>query len=235
MSQQTRQLHVPLQTFDPTAILVYGGGGHGKAIIDVIRAMRTYRVIGIIDDNIPAGTLILGVPVLGTAQILGETYRKGIRLAANGVGGIGNVDIRLKAFEMLAESGFVCPALVHPSAVIEPSAVLESGVQVLAQAYIGGDVQIGFGTLFNIGACAAHDCKIGKVVNLSPQATLAGGVMVDDYTQIGMCATVNVNLKIGSRVRIGNGATVKADVASGMRIRAGEIYPSIMQGETHVP
>jgi acetyltransferase EpsM len=234
VNETAQTLHVPLQTFNPSTILVYGGGGHGKAIIDVIRAMRTYQVVGIIDDNIPTGTLILGVPVLGSAQVLNDIYTQGVHLAANGVGGIGNVDVRIGAYEKLAEAGFVCPILVHPEAWVEPSAILEPGVQILAQAYVGGDVKIGFGTLLNIGACAAHDCTLGKVVNLSPKATLAGGVSVDDYTQIGMCATVNVNLKIGSRVRIGNGATVKADVPSGMRIRAGEVYPSLSQGEPHV-
>jgi acetyltransferase EpsM len=234
MSAINPTLRVPLEEFDPTAILVYGGGGHGKAIIDVIRDMRTYRVVGIIDDNIPAGTLVLGVPVLGSAQKLEEIHRQGVRLAANGVGGIGNVDIRAGAFEKLAKAGYVCPILVHRTAFIEPSSILEAGVQIMAHAYVGGDTRLGFGTLVNIGATVAHDCQLGNVVNLSPQATLAGGVCVDDYAQIGMCATVNVNLKIGCRVRIGNGAIVKADIPAGMRIHAGEIFPPPMQGDNRV-
>ena len=35
--------HAPL---DPTALLIYGGGGHGKAVIELVRAGRVYRLVG---------------------------------------------------------------------------------------------------------------------------------------------------------------------------------------------
>jgi hypothetical protein len=106
---------------DPTGILIYGGGGHGKAVLELLRAGRVYRAIGVIDDGLPLGSEILGLPVVGGAASLKEWFNRGVRLAANGVGGIGNVAARLKIFDVLAQEGFSCPALVHPSAVIEPS------------------------------------------------------------------------------------------------------------------
>ena len=56
-------------------------------------------------------------------------------------------------------------------------------------------------------------------------ALLAGGVIVEDFAQIGMGATVNLNLTIGQAARVGNGATVKADVPAGGRVWAGVIWP----------
>ncbi len=82
--------------------------------------------------------------------------------------------------------------------MIEPSAVLEAGVQVMPQAYVGSSVRIGFGSVVNIGAVVAHDCILGRVTNLSPGAALAGFVHVGDHTQIGMNATINLNLTIGA-------------------------------------
>jgi pyruvate/2-oxoglutarate dehydrogenase complex dihydrolipoamide acyltransferase (E2) component len=42
--------------FDPNAIIVYGGGGHGKALIDLLRVLGTYPIAGFVDDD-PAGWL----------------------------------------------------------------------------------------------------------------------------------------------------------------------------------
>jgi len=212
-------------SFDPSSLILFGGGGHGKILIDLIRAMGTYRLVGIIDDGLLPGSDVMGVPVLGGVQSLEEWYSRGVRLAANGVGGIGNVDSRLRIFDILEKAGFACPVLIHPAAVVERSASLSTGAQILAQAYVGGNVRVGFGTVLNVGVIVSHDSVLGKVVNLSPGATLAGGVKVDNYTQIGMRATVNVNISIGERSLLGNGCTVKANVPPHTRIRAGTIWP----------
>jgi acetyltransferase EpsM len=209
------------------SLILFGGGGHGKTLIELVRAAGKFQLDGIVDDGLPAGTTILGVPVWGGAELLPELFKRGYRLAVNGVGGINHYEVRLKVFETLAAAGFACPALVHPSAWIEESAALEDGVQVLAKSYISSEVRIGFGTVINAGVVVSHDCLLGQVVNLSPGAMLAGGVSVDEFAQIGMAATVNLNIKIGRCVRIGNGATVKADVPSNTVVRAGTIWPVI--------
>lgn len=82
-------------------------------------------------------------PVLGGAEILPELYRRGVRLAVNGVGGIGRPETRWRVFEVLAQAAFYARALVHPAAYVERSAHLEGGVQVLPQAYISSAVKGG--------------------------------------------------------------------------------------------
>jgi acetyltransferase EpsM len=212
-------------SFDPTALLIYGGGGHGKTVIDLVRSLGTYRIVGVVDEGLPAGADVLGVPVLGGNDCLAEWYVRGVRLAVNAVGGIGNVAVRIKIFDILEKAGFICPALVHPSAVVERSALLEAGAQVFAHVYVGSAARVGFGSVLNTGAIVHHDCVLGRVVNLSPGATLAGAVHVEDYAQIGMRATVNLKITVGERAQLGNGCTVKKDVPPGARVRAGTIWP----------
>lgn len=207
------------------ALIIYGGGGHGKTLLELVQAAGIYHAAGFVDDGLASGSEILGAPVLGGSAILKDLCDRGIRLAVNGVGGINNVDVRIKVFEMLAQAGFDCPAVVHPSAVIEPSARLDDGVQVLAQSYISSDARIGFGTVINAGVVVSHDCILGEVVNISPGAMLAGGVVIEDYAQVGMAATINLNITIGRYARIGNGATVKKDVPPGTVVHAGCIWP----------
>jgi sugar O-acyltransferase (sialic acid O-acetyltransferase NeuD family) len=211
--------------FDSHELIVYGGGGHGKSVIDLIRISGIYHIHGVIDDGIKPGTSILGVQVLGGNQILPELHSKGIRQAVNAVGGIGDITSRIKVFQMLAENGFVCPTISHPSAVIEPSANIASGVQIFPQAYVGSEASIGFGAIINTGAIVSHECRLEAYTNISPGTVLAGNVIVGQGSLIGMGVTVNLGVKIGENSRIGNSATIKTDVVEGSIIRAGAVWP----------
>ena len=211
--------------FDSRAIIIYGGGGHGKSLIDLIRALHTYEIAGILDDNLPVNSKIMGISVLGGVELLPKLHAQGIHLAVNAVGGIGNVLIRVQVFHHLAEAGFGCPTLVHPTAYIEPSANLANGVQIFLHAYVGSEVKVGFGSIINTGAIVSHDCSIDEVVNISPGAILAGGVKIGREALIGMGATINLYTSIGAGSLVGNGATVKGDVPEKSIVKAGTIWP----------
>lgn len=227
LEQPAAEFSPPPAAFDPTAILVYGGGGHGKALIDLLRALGSYHIVGVVDDGLkPAGhPAIMGVPLLGGAEVLPELYARGVRLAVNAVGGIGNIGVRIKIFTRLLEAGFGCPAVVHPRAFVEPSAVLSPGVQVFPHAYVGSEAQVGFGAIVNTGAILSHDCRLDEYVNISPGAILAGEVQVGRAALVGMGATLNLQVKVGPAARIGNGATVKSDVPARGVVRAGAVWP----------
>ena len=225
MASQTVLINVPKSEFNPIAIIIYGGGGHGKSLLDLLRSLGIYQVVGFLDDGVPNGEAIMGAPILGTGAMLAELYDQGVRLAINAVGGIGNVAVRVKVFQRLAEAGFSFPAVVHPTAFIEPSASLSPGVQIFPHAYVGSDVQVGFGGIVNSGAIVSHDCRLGNFVNISPGVILAGEVEVGDGALVGMGVTVNLQAKIGAGARVGNGATVKSDVPPNGVVRAGTIWP----------
>lgn len=210
----------------PGTLVIYGGGGHGKALIELVRLNPKYSLVGIIDDGLRSGERILDIPVLGSGQIMSTLRERDINLAANAVGGIGNLQARIAIFEHLAEAGFTCPSLIHPSAVVEPSAKLSLGDQVMPLSYIGSQAELGFGVLVNTGAVLSHDCTVGDYSNLSPGALVAGEVHIGRAVLIGMGATVNLGVEIGDGARIGNGATVKADVPRGGIVRAGTSWPA---------
>jgi acetyltransferase EpsM len=183
-------------------------------------------LVGVIDDGLTRGEAILGVPVLGGNQMLTELHEAGTRLAINAVGGIGDVRVRVRVFQRLAQAGFACPAVVHPTAHIEASASLNPGVQVFAHAYVGSDSRVGYGAIVNTGAILSHDCQLGEYTNISPGAILAGEVQIGAGSLIGMGATINLRVRVGAGARIGNGATVKSDVPERGVVRAGTIWPA---------
>ena len=209
---------------DPAALIIYGGGGHGKSLIDMVRTLGVYHLVGVVDDGKPAGGQVLGVEFLGGAERLATLYARGVRLAVNAVGGIGNLAPRLKVFEDLEQAGFTCPTLVHPTAMVEASASLAEGVHVFPHAYVGSAAQLGFGCIVNTGAILSHDAVLGEYSNVSPGAMLAGGVEVASRALIGMGVTINLGVKVGAAARIGNGATVIADVPAGGVVHAGSVW-----------
>ncbi|MCH7662334.1 MAG: NeuD/PglB/VioB family sugar acetyltransferase [Chloroflexi bacterium] len=221
----TENLTEPHEPYDPKAILVYGGSGHGKSVIDLLRAIGGYNIQGVIDDGVQAGKQVMDAVVLGGADQLAELHAKETRMAANAVGGIGDIMSRVHIFNLLAEAGYFCPPLVHPTALVESSAVLAPGVQVFPHAYVGSDTSIGFGCIVNTGAIISHDCTVKEYANIAPGAILAGAVQVGEAALIGMGVTINLNTSVGSRARIGNSAVVKADVPTGGVVRAGAVWP----------
>lgn len=217
---------VTMPEADPVAVLIYGGGGHAKSLIDLIRMEGKYTISGIVDDGIPAGTRILGVPVLGGGELLPSLRQKGIQQVVNAVGGISSITPRLAVYQKLGASGFTCVTVVHPRAFVEPTAVISAGCQLFFNAYVGSSVRIGFGSIINTGAIVSHDCVLGEYVNISPGAILAGAVSVAERALVGMGATINLGVHIGTGARIGNSAVVKADVPENAIVRAGAIWPA---------
>jgi sugar O-acyltransferase (sialic acid O-acetyltransferase NeuD family) len=226
LGQLTRPtFSLPEESYAPNAIVVYGGGGHGKALIDLLRALGTYPIAGVLDDRLPPGEMIMGVPVLGGAATLAELRQRGLRQAVNAVGGIGNITVRIKVFEQLAQAGYNCPTLIHPRATVEPSAQLADGVQIFPHAYVGSEARIGFGVIVNTGAIVSHDCQVADYANLSPGSILAGEVHIGSGVLVGMGVTINLQVQVGDRARIGNSATVKSNVPAGGIVHAGTIWP----------
>ena len=211
---------------DSKAILVFGGGGHGKAVIDLIRVLPGYHLAGVVDDHLEPGGFILGAEVLGDSRRLKDLYQQGIHLAANAVGGIGDIQVRVEVFTRLQAAGFELPTLVHPTAFVEASACLEPGAQLFPHAYLGSQASLGFGAILNYGVGVGHDSLIGAYTNISPGSMIAGNARVGERVLIGMNVTINLGVVVGNGARIGNGATVKGDVPEGAVVHAGEVWPS---------
>jgi sugar O-acyltransferase (sialic acid O-acetyltransferase NeuD family) len=223
-----KDMEIPLRKLPPSNkpyILIYGAGGHSKSIMEMILQNDTHTIAGIVDDDIRLkGNQVLGNTVLGTREVLPLLFEQGIILAANGVGGIIDISVRVKVFDLLEKTGFVFPALIHPRATVEPSAKVGEGVQVFANAYIGSEATLNHKCMINTNAVISHDCEIGSYSHVSPGALLAGHVRVGEGTLIGMGVTTTIGVRIGSGVRIGNGAIILADIPDKMVIQAGRYW-----------
>jgi len=214
-----------LPASDKPYILIYGAGGHAKSVMEIVLQNNVHAIAGILDDDTRLkGVRVFNIPVLGTRALLPMLIAKGVKLAAIGVGGIIDINIRVEIFKLLERAGFSFPFLVHPRATVEPSAKISDGAQVFANAYIGAEAVLKPRCMVNTNAVVSHDCEIGAYTHIAPGALLAGHVHVGERTLIGMGVTTTIGMRIGSGVRIGNGAIVLADVPDKMVIQAGRYW-----------
>jgi len=205
-------------------ILIYGGGGHAKSVMEIVRQLETYAIAGIVDDGLEPGISILDIPVLGTRAVLPDLLAGGVKLAANGVGGIVDINVRIKIFELLETAGFSFPALIHPRATVEPSARVAEGVQVFANAYVGSEAILQPRCMVNTNAVVSHDCEVGAYSHIAPGALLAGHVHVGERSLVGMGVTTAIGVRVGSGARVGNGAILLADVPDRTIVQAGRFW-----------
>ena len=194
-------------------IILLGGGGHAKVLIDLINISGQFEISGILDTQLEMGTKVLNVPVLGDGDLLPGLYSKGIKNACIAIGSVRDNTRRRKLFDKVKQIGFLVPCLLHPQAIIVSKNVhFSEGVQIMAGVNIQTDSHFKENTIINTGAIIEHDCSIGSHVHICPGAVISGGCTVGDGTFIGAGVTVMQEINIGKCVTVAAGAVVVKDV-----------------------
>jgi UDP-perosamine 4-acetyltransferase len=197
-------------------VVLIGAGGHGRVVLDILRAAEVYRPVGFLDaDPQLTGQKVGGLPVLGQLNFLPKLKAqkvKGVIIS------IGDNHPRRQYFRKISDLGFDIVNAIHPSSHISATAQLGRNVVVAAGAVISTEARIGNSVIVNTSAVVDHECRIGEAVHICPSATLAGRVTVGDETFIGMGCNIIQCLRIGSQAVIGAGAVVLEDVAEGATV-----------------
>jgi len=192
-------------------VIVIGGGGHAKVLIDALRSSNEFQILGIVDERLPIDQTVLDVPVIGSDDLLLRGERHGNYLAL-GVGSVRGDENRKRLYERFRELRYEFPAVRHARATVAPGVTLGDGTQVMAGVVIQPDVCIGSNCIINTSAVIEHDCTIAGHSHAAPGAVLGGGVVVGECSFIGLGARVLPGVKIGSLVTVGAGAVVVDDV-----------------------
>lgn len=208
---------------EPIRCLILGGGGHARVLIDSLRASEAATPVAVLDaDRSLWGSEVLGVPVRGGDELMGELMRQGARHFVVGVGGVANNEPRRRLFERAVACGLTPLTVCHPSAICSPSAEIGAGSVLYPRSVVNAGATLGLNVIVNTGAIVEHDCVIGNHAHISTGAVLCGTVTVGDMAHIGAGAVVRQNQKIGARAVVGAGATVVEDVRDGERVWGGK-------------
>ena len=197
--------------------LIWGGGGHGKVVADMIRAAGC-TVVGFADRDPlklhqvaePGGASV----VISEADLLALLSASGRLSDIEGATaialGIGDNVSRITSLPNAPHVSI--PSLVHPSAIVSASSVLGRGTVVFPLAVINAASRVGEGVIVNSGAIIEHDCVVGDGAHIAPGSVLTGGVRVGARSTVGAGSTVLPGIQIGSDSIVGAGAVVTRDV-----------------------
>lgn len=194
-------------------LIIWGASGHGKVVLDVVRAQSDFTDVVFIDDS--ARKLFgefQGCRLVGSRAELASLRASGY---ANFVVAIGCNAARAECFQAALKMGIKPATFVHPTAAVSQCATIGSGTVVMPNSVINPDSSIGTNCIINSGAIVEHDCCIADHVHLSPGVVLGGGVRVGAYSHIGLNASVLPGTDVGERATVGAGAVVLADVDLG--------------------
>lgn len=196
-----------------TKIVGIGAGGHAKVILEILRLLSRYEVVGLLDRcEKLRNASVWGIPVLGDDSLLPTLHRRGVRHAFIGVGSVGYPAVRSALYTKATSLGFSMAPAVHPCAVVSPSVVMGNGPMIMAGAVINPDAKLGSNVIINTGAIVEHDCVIEDHVHVASGASLAGGVQVGVGSHIGLGACVREGIAIGRGVIVGAGSVVVKDL-----------------------
>ena len=192
-------------------MVIYGAGGHGRVVLDILRSLSDVVVVGFLDSEKSLhGSIVDGLPVVGGIDQVPTLLLEYPGISA--IVAIGDNQARREVAEELRKRHMPLANAVHPRAFVSPSAIVGTNVTVAAGAIICAHAKIGDDVIINTGAIVEHDNCIGNAVHIAPGAKLAGRVTVGEYAFIGIGAIVVGNLNIGRSAVVGAGAVVLHDV-----------------------
>jgi UDP-perosamine 4-acetyltransferase len=200
-------------------VVIIGAGGHGRVVLDVLRTMGEFHVVGFIDaDAARAGQEVMGVPILGAIHLLPKLQKQAANRIRGAIVAIGDNRVRRTYSDQVLESGLELINAVHPSAIISSTAIIGRNVLLAAGAIVNTQVRIADDVIINTGAVVDHECQIGRAAHIGPAAALAGRVEVGEGAFIGIGAKVVPCMKIGANAIVGAGAVVIEDVPPGATV-----------------
>ena len=184
-------------------ILLIGGGGHCRSVIDVIELEGKYTIAGIIDKKELVGQNILGYKVIGCDDDLPNLFQE-YKNAVVTVGHIKSNAIKVKLFNMLKDIGYNLPVIISPLAYVSKHSFVDEGTVVMHQALINSNVKIGKNCIINSKALIEHDAIIEDNCHISTASVINGGVRVKENSFFGSNATTKEYIEINGFVKAGS-------------------------------
>lgn len=200
-------------------VIIIGGKGGAKMVIEAIKSTNHLGIEGIIDGQLDKGDHVMGVPVLGGESELEQLREKGFRNVILSFSSLHDLPSRSKKYNELKEKGFQFPNVIHDRATVEPSVTLGEGNIILANAMVGSEVTLGNMNYVNTGAMICHESIAHSNNHFAPNSVIAGRVRIGNNNLVGMCVTTYFEIEMGDNIIINNGCNIVKNIKSNQVIK----------------
>ncbi|MBI4776374.1 MAG: NeuD/PglB/VioB family sugar acetyltransferase [Deltaproteobacteria bacterium] len=191
-------------------IIVYGAGGHGRTVIDVIEDQDLYRIAGVLDDDENSADTLLGYPVIVDQKEKEETIRR----VFGGIVAIADGRIRSRIVSNIESISpkFNFVDAIHPAASISRHAEIGQGAVIMFGVRIGVDVTIGNHCILCPSSLISHENALGDYVFVGPAVSCSGRVSIGAHAYILSGSVVINNTLIGHHTVVGSASNVVNDL-----------------------
>lgn len=193
-------------------LILIGGGGHCKSVIDIIELENKYIIIGILDKNIPLGNTVLGYRVIGEDKDI-------VRFSQNinidfliTIGQIKTVNLRISINKILTDNNCRLATVISPRAYVSSNAVIKKGSVIHHDALINAEAEIGENCIINTKALIEHGVKIGDFCHISTGVVVNGDSKIGDKCFIGSNATISNSITIKNNSLVSAGKFIKFSI-----------------------
>lgn len=186
-------------------IILVGGGGHCKSVIDVAESAG-YSILGILDNAKVKGERVLAYPIIGNDDDIPLWVDKGLFVVT--VGHIKTDVIRRKITERIYQAGGHFATIVASDACVSKYAAIGEGSVVMHKAVVNADARVGKHCIINTMVNIEHDVQIGDYCHISTGTMINGETTIGDHVFIGSNSEIHNCKTIRSNIIVAAGSVI---------------------------
>jgi len=189
-------------------IILFGGGGHCKSVIDVIETEGRYSIAGIIDVENNIGKEVSNYKIIASENDMAY-LAKSYKYAFISLGQITSPKTRQDLFNVLKKNFFEIPKIISPNAYVSSSSKVGEGSIVMHGAILNASSRIGKNCIINSKALIEHDSIVEDNCHISTGAILNGNVVVRSGCFVGSSSVIPNNKMVDKNTFIKAGTLYK--------------------------
>ena len=194
-------------------LILIGGGGHCKSVIEVIELEDKFEIAGIIDLPGKLNSEISGYKILWNDSDIESLVKKNYHFIIT-LGQIKSAASRVKLFGKLQILKANMPVIISPLAFVSKHSIIGKGTVVMHHAIVNSGVKTGINCILNSKSLLEHDVEIGNHCHISTNSVINGETKIGEMVFVGSGSVINNNLSIHSNTVIGSGSVVIKNIES---------------------
>lgn len=195
-------------------LVILGGPGDGivvaEAALLAVRAGAAYTLAGFLNDALPRGTIVHGVPVLGRFEDWVELSDEHVFCPA--VQKVQQMPYRVHRLDGLGIPRHRWQTVIHPMSAVSHDAEIGVGAFVASFATMQPMSRLGDFASLRAGASIGHHAVIERHAYVGPNATMCGATRLSEGAHLGPNAVILDYKTVGRYAVVGIGGAVTKDV-----------------------